>query len=296
MRIGSLFAGVGGLELGLERAGLGEVAWQVEIDPWCRAVLARHWPRADRSVCDVTQAGAWNLEQVDIICGGFPCQDVSSAGLGAGLDGGRSGLWREYLRIVDECQPAAVVVENVASGKGRWLCQVRHDPQELGYGTRALGIGAEDVGAPHERRRIFVIALVNADSAGRARIGSGAPVDGEREARGDDPHRRGSAGREEVERRSSAQPEMGRDVDGVPAGLVRRAEVGGIGQPGPLRWPAGRAAEQHAWEPPRSVVSVSGTSRAWQLAALGNAVVPACAEVAGLVLAQWMGLAPTSDD
>jgi DNA (cytosine-5)-methyltransferase 1 len=143
---------------------VGRVAWQVEIDPWCRAVLAKHWPEASRSVDDVTRASAASLSPADVICGGFPCQDVSSAGLGAGLDGARSGLWREYLRIVDELRPRAVVVENVASGKGRWLREVRGNLCELGYRTRALGVGASDVGAPHLRRRIFVLALADGET------------------------------------------------------------------------------------------------------------------------------------
>jgi DNA (cytosine-5)-methyltransferase 1 len=77
--IGSLFSGIGGLELGLERAGLGPVVWQVEIDPWCRRVLEKHWPDADRSVCDVREAGSTTLEPVDLVCGGFPCQDLEGA-------------------------------------------------------------------------------------------------------------------------------------------------------------------------------------------------------------------------
>lgn len=124
--IGSLFSGIGGLDLGLEAALVEsgfepEVAWQVEIDPFCRAVLERHWPDVDRSVTDVLQAQ--ELHRVDIICGGFPCQDVSSAGRGEGLvAGNRSGLWYAYRDIVERLRPAFVFVENVASGKGKYLC------------------------------------------------------------------------------------------------------------------------------------------------------------------------------
>lgn len=111
MNVGSLFAGIGGFDLGLERAGM-RVAWQVELDPCCRAVLARHFPEARRYE-DVCEVGAKSLAPVDLICGGFPCQDLSPAGKGAGLAGARSGLWAEFARIVRELRPRYVVVENV---------------------------------------------------------------------------------------------------------------------------------------------------------------------------------------
>ena len=91
LTVGSLFAGIGGMDLGFERAGF-EIVWQVEIDPFARAVLAKHWPHVTRHE-DVRACGAHNLTRVDVLCGGFPCQDISIAGSGAGLDGARSGLW-----------------------------------------------------------------------------------------------------------------------------------------------------------------------------------------------------------
>jgi len=159
--IGSLFSGIGGLELGLERAGLGAVAWQVECDPFCLRVLARHWPHAKR-FDDVQTVGAANLLPVDGICGGFPCQDVSSAGRRAGLDGARSGLWFEYRRLVEELRPRWCVVENVTSGERAWLPRVQHDLVSAGYRTKAIRLGAVDVGAPHRRQRTFVLAVANA--------------------------------------------------------------------------------------------------------------------------------------
>jgi DNA (cytosine-5)-methyltransferase 1 len=161
VKIGSLFSGIGGFELGLEWAGLGETEWQVEIDPFCRARLARHWPHVER-FDDVRSVGAHNLSPVDLICGGFPCQDVSAGGRKAGLDGARSGLWKEFRRVVDEVQPAWVVVENVASGARLWVDFVRNDLGELGYESLPIPLSARYVGAPHERARIFVIA--HADS------------------------------------------------------------------------------------------------------------------------------------
>lgn len=161
LTIGSLFSGIGGLELGLEWSGLGPVRWQCEIDPFCRAVLAKHWPDVERFE-DVTSRTNW--PSVDIVCGGFPCQDVSAAGLGRGIGGVRSGLWYHFARVVSEVRPRFVVVENVASGARRWLPTVRHGLHVLGYRTRAVGVSAADVGAPHLRRRVFVVAYPDRQS------------------------------------------------------------------------------------------------------------------------------------
>lgn len=177
--MGSLFSGIGGLDLGLEWAGLGPTVWQVEQDHYCRAVLAKHWPYADRSVTDVRAVAASSLSRPRLLIGGFPCQDVSGAGKGAGLAGERSGLWFVFRDIVEAFRPEGVIVENVASGKKRWLCQVRSDMQALGYRTRAVQVSAADVGAPHLRERVFVLAL--ADSDGMRRL---QPQGGEPEQRG----------------------------------------------------------------------------------------------------------------
>ena len=164
MRIGSLFSGIGGLELGLERALGWSVAWQVEQDAWRRRVLAKHWPDAER-FDDVRTVGAAELFRVDFVCGGFPCQDVSGAGRGRGIvEGTRSGLWFEFDRIVGELAPRWVVVENVASGQARWLPRVRHDLHARGYRSAAFAISAADVGAPHLRRRVFVVAHADSDA------------------------------------------------------------------------------------------------------------------------------------
>jgi len=130
--IGSLFSGIGGLELGLEAAGLGPVAWQVEIDPYCREVLKKHWPQAERhaDIRDVSK-----LPAVTVVCGGWPCQDISAAGKGAGLAGARSGLWWEFARVIESNRPAFVVAENVASGAKRWVDAVRGSLGQLGYET-----------------------------------------------------------------------------------------------------------------------------------------------------------------
>jgi DNA (cytosine-5)-methyltransferase 1 len=170
--IGSLFAGIGGFDLGFERAGF-EIKWQVEIDPFCRAVLAKHWPDVRRYE-DVRTVVGWGpdarradatrvesvqwLDEVDVICGGFPCQNISFAGDGAGLDGEQSGLWREYWRLVGELRPNYVVVENVAGLTVRGLGRVLGDLAGIGYDALWSGFSACAVGAPHLRRRLFIVA------------------------------------------------------------------------------------------------------------------------------------------
>lgn len=156
VKIGSLFSGIGGLELGLERATGAATSWQVEIDPFCRRVLERHWPHATRYE-DVRTVGAHNLEPVDIICGGFPCQDLSVAGKGAGLDGERSGLFFEYVRIIRELRPRVVVMENVAALLVRGLGRVLGELAACGYDAEWDCVPAAAVGAPHRRDRVFIV-------------------------------------------------------------------------------------------------------------------------------------------
>jgi DNA (cytosine-5)-methyltransferase 1 len=157
MRIGSLFSGIGGLDLGLERAGVGRTVWQVEADPFCRGVLARHWPDAVR-YDDVREVRGGAVEPVDLLCGGFPCQDVSNAGKRAGLDGERSGLWYEFDRLVGELRPRFVVIENVAALLGRGGPDVLRSLAARGYDAWWDCVPASAVGAPHRRDRLFIVA------------------------------------------------------------------------------------------------------------------------------------------
>jgi len=302
VRIGSLFSGIGGLDLGLERAGVGQVVWQCEINPYCRAVLAKHWPEVP---CyeDITSVTASNVERVDVLCGGFPCQDVSGAGKGAGLAGARSGLWYQYARLVGELSPEWAVVENVASGAGRWLDAVVRSLGELGYASLPLPIEAADVGAPHRRARIFVVArrVPNADRAA-IRLGTergplrraGRVCDQKEPEPGDvgdglahaNSDRRGGRGLAE---HGYEQSKAGAEPD-------RCCGDGGFGwPPGPLddagwvEWLSRGGPAPGAERPVRG--GSDGVSyrmdrrfRREALRALGNAVVPQCAEVAGHVL------------
>jgi len=156
MTVGSLFSGIGGCCLGFQRAGF-EIKWTVEIDPYCRTVLARNFPNAER-FDDVKQVGKHNLTTVDILTGGFPCQDISVAGPGLGLAGSRSGLWFEFSRIIGELRPKYVLVENVAAVLGRGLSTVLGCLSEIGYDAEWKIIRASDLGAPHRRARLYLVA------------------------------------------------------------------------------------------------------------------------------------------
>jgi DNA (cytosine-5)-methyltransferase 1 len=294
VKIGSLFSGIGGLELGLEWAGIGRAVWQVEVDEGCRAVLAKHWPDVDRSVTDVRAAGATTLGPVDLICGGFPCQDVSGAGKGAGkgagLAGERSGLWFEFLRVVRERAPQWVVVENVASGKARWLCEVRSGLRDAGYRTAAVALSAFDVGAPHRRARIFVVGhSLRARREGAERTSEAAPRgvsawSGREMAGGH------GNGREWVSPNwLGTKVAYGDDADGC-SGRRSQCGLGGVANGVPERvdvWPAGKGHQQHRGEPSRTVAprDPGHRNRRPRLRALGNAVVPQCAEVIGRMIA-----------
>lgn len=164
MTVGSLFAGIGGFDLGFERAGF-DIKWQVEIDPFCRAVLAKHWPHVRRYE-DVRTVGA-ELERVDVICGGFPCQDISESGRRLGIDGPRSSLWRQMLRIIGVLRPRFVVVENVSALLFRGLGRVLGDLSDIGYDAEWTTLSACRFGAPHTRERVFVVAYPHA-GIGRA--------------------------------------------------------------------------------------------------------------------------------
>jgi DNA (cytosine-5)-methyltransferase 1 len=153
---GSLFSGIGGLDLGLERAGWA-CRWQVEIDPFCRRVLTKHWPDVPK-YDDICALDGAELEPVDLLAGGFPCQDVSSAGSRIGIDGPRSGLWREYARLLGELRPRLALVENVPGLFVRGMGTVLGDLAAVGYDAEWSVVPACTVGAPHTRERVFVVA------------------------------------------------------------------------------------------------------------------------------------------
>ena len=161
MRVLDLFSGIGGFSLGLERAGMQTVAF-CEIEPYPRAVLRKHWPNVP-CYDDIRTLTADRLRAdgivSDVICGGFPCQDISVAGGGAGInEDTRSGLWSEYARLVGEIRPKFIIVENVSALLGRGLDRVLRDLAQIGYDAEWHCIPASALGAPHRRDRIWIVA------------------------------------------------------------------------------------------------------------------------------------------
>jgi DNA (cytosine-5)-methyltransferase 1 len=217
MNVLSLFAGIGGLELGLERAGMTTVG-QVELDPWCRQVLARHWPDIPQHD-DVRTAPDWwastERPPVDVVCGGFPCQPFSSAGRRRGVADERWG-WPWMADVVRAVRPRYLVVENVADlvrDADAWGW-VLGDLAALGFDAEWGVLSACALGAPHARERVFLVAYTpqhhvsdqgqGAETAGGLRL-----------------QPRGSRWRAYARSRGwLSEPALGRVADGVPRRLV----------------------------------------------------------------------------
>jgi DNA (cytosine-5)-methyltransferase 1 len=264
-----LFSGIGGFSLGLERAGFKTVAF-CEIEPFCRDVLRKHWPNVpiyeDVKGLTAERLRAVGIE-VDAICGGFPCQDISLAGKGAGIEGERSGLWFEYARLIGELRPRVVIVENVAALRNRGLDRILGEMAALGYDAEWHCIPASALGAPHRRDRIWIVAYA---SGGQLRL---------------EPRRRGGA--------DGTSAPLTRH-DGT-EGLVADTDAGGQpqyekrnGKQWPrldrsLRHDAERRRMDGWWLSESDVGRVANgvPARVHRLRALGNAVVPQIPEIIG---------------
>jgi DNA (cytosine-5)-methyltransferase 1 len=164
LTVGELFAGIGGIGLGLENTGGFEVKWQVERDEYASKVLAKHWPEVQRfdDVREFPPTDEGNY-YVDLIAGGFPCQDISVAGNGEGLKGERSGLFYQIVRIAKRLRPKYLLLENVAALLIRGMGDVLRELAAIGYYAEWHCIPAATVGAPHRRDRVFIVAYANSD-------------------------------------------------------------------------------------------------------------------------------------
>ena len=290
LKVLDLFSGIGGFSLGLERTGGFETVAFCEIEEFPRRVLAKHWPEVPcyHDVTKLTGAilAADGTTGIDVITGGFPCQDISIAGKQAGIGKGtRSGLWSEIVRLIGELQPSYVIVENVAnllSGpsekRGGWFGRVLGDLAECGYDAEWENIPASAVGAPHRRERIWLVAYPSEGSpSGRQCF----------QAAGCSERSRGLSDAEVSEEPASpcsvcvndthadshdAQGQQQRAAD--PQGWCRSV----AGPLGPLH-----TIHRRGWEAEPDVGRVAHgvPDRAHRLAALGNAVVPQIPELIG---------------
>lgn len=229
----SLFSGIGAFDLGLERTGGFQTVAFCECEPFCRAVLAHHWPGVP-CYDDVRTLTAARLAAdgifPDAICGGFPCQDISVAGRGAGLDADRSGLWHEYARLVGEIRPRWVIIENVPALRSRGLDRVLGSLMSFGYVGEFHCIPAAALGAPHRRDRIWIVG--HTDRPGREGIGMEhgsewrAPVEAKRTGSEVDDPASGGCRKHGHERGTDGEPGTGQSslsgqtmADANPSGL-----------------------------------------------------------------------------
>ena len=273
MKVLDLFSGIGGFSLGLERAGFETVAF-CEPNPFCQAVLKHHWPTVPVYE-DVRELSADRLVNdgitFDVICGGFPCQDISAAGKGAGLAGARSGLWWEFHRLIAETRPKWVIAENVSALRSRGLDEVLRSLAALGYDAEWHCIPACAVGAPHRRDRIWIVAYPQ--SAGlQARGGDELGVNNQ--PRRDGWQSQSASGETDVA--DTYEPRLERRLRRILQECAGKFPVGKSSSCG--------VAEFWRSEPDVGRVANGVSNRTHRLKALGNAVVPQIPEIIGRVI------------
>jgi DNA (cytosine-5)-methyltransferase 1 len=261
--VGSLFSGIGGLDLGLERAGF-DVIWQCENDPYCRQVLATHWP--DVPCHEDARTLSADTARPDLICGGFPCQPVSYAGSRLGAEDER-WLWPAFARAIRLLRPRLALVENVSGLLSRGMGDVLGDLADLGYDTEWDRVAASDVGAPHRRQRVFIVAY-----ADRRRRSEWAGDISEATRRHESAH-------------SSAAAASYSDSAGRQALSQRNRQALAVFDSPPLGADLDRrdSARRHDWEiePDVGRMADGVPARMDRLRTLGNAVVPQVAEAIG---------------
>lgn len=301
LRVLDLFSGIGGFSLGLERTGGFETVAFCEIEPYPRAVIAKHWPGVP-IYDDVRTLTADALLRdgiaVDVICGGFPCQDLSFAGKRAGLEGARSGLWREYARLIGELRPRFVIVENVPGLLTLGMGAVLGDLAALGYDATWDCIPAAAVGAPHRRDRVWLVAFNThrRDELPICRVRGG-------------PHANAGGICDGMADPDCVSRDQGRPGDATQIARGRNADRGRIGtsirNPDLQGLEVGQGIGSHAraqfapsvgtdwWfsEPDVGRVAHGVPSRVDRLKGLGNAVVPQIPELIGRAILKAEGLA-----
>lgn len=266
--VGSLFSGIGGLDLGLERAGM-KVIWQSEIDPYCNKVLKKHWPEVP-NYGNIKEIDWQTIPRPDIICGGYPCQPFSTAGKRRGTDDPRH-LWPWVRTAISELRPRYAILENVRGHLSMGGLQVIGELAEVGYDAEWRVVSAAGLGAPHRRDRIIIVAYPN-DTRKRT-------PGGNMEQQGATGSAQRSNSRNEPSRRSA-------NVADTNSGRREQCQP----QTKPLSWTSGSGKRNYAdwWqvEPDVGRVVNGVSARVDRLRGLGNAVVPQVAEYIGrLVMA-----------
>jgi DNA (cytosine-5)-methyltransferase 1 len=258
-----LFSGIGGFTLGLERTGGFCTVAFCEADRWCRRHLARHWPdvpcyddiRVLNRHCLLPSA-----TRTDVLTGGFPCQDISIAGCGAGLAGARSSLWFEYRRLVEEIQPHWAIIENVPALRSRGLEDILGSLAALGYDAEWHCVPAASLGAPHRRDRIWIVAY---------------PAECRRRAWR--PQRPADGGERQLESIRAFS-----DVAFASEPRLSLSQQGSL--LGPWRREERRTTAERGWwttEPDVGRVAHGVPDRVHRLKALGNAIIPQMATLIG---------------
>lgn len=277
MRVLDLFSGIGGFSLGLEMAGFETVAF-CEQDKRAQLILKKNWPDVHvfDDVCLLNSEALKNegIGAIDVVCGGFPCQDISAAWAGPGLAGTRSGLWFEFARIIGELQPKYAIIENVANLRKRGLGVVLQDLAFMGYDADWSVIPASAVGAPHKRDRLWIVAKRRWE-----------PVVFSAECLGEDEglesvcrHCRGDFGGCDCFGPSSAE-DAGWELEEEDWGFVAYPDSAGRGK---QRWPVSILQkhlpfECYSWfrhEPAVGRVAYGVPNRSHRIQKLGNAVTP----------------------
>jgi DNA (cytosine-5)-methyltransferase 1 len=265
VNVGSLFSGIGGIDLGLERAGM-RVVWQCERDPWCRSILARHWPGVPcyHDIRDIAPVGlpirrvSVHPQRVDVLAGGFPCQPVSQAGKRLAQADER-WLWPEFARCIRVLRPRYIVVENVPGLLTRGMGDVLGDLAALGFDAEWTVFGARNVGAPHRRDRVWIVAYANAE-------------------------RRGANERDLCTRQPDADRSGSEVADSMRSRLERHRSEHQLRARASTQRPSTRDGGWWCSEPDVGRVAHGVPARVDRLRALGNAVVPQCAEHIGRCL------------
>ena len=264
MNVGSLFSGIGGIELGFEWEGF-KTIWFIEKEPYCQAVLKKHWPWTP-IYGDITTVDFSKLERPAILTGGFPCQDISNAGKRKGITGERSSLWKYYAEAIRVLRPRYAVIENVSALTTRGLSVVLADLAQIGYDAEWLDLRASDFGAPHKRERIFIVCYPhnNGQPATQER---GGIIEGGNDSK---------AGEEQACESTGPSKQYADVAYSLFLRLQRKRQAKQTGEPevrlcgpGPTTW---------VTEPNVGRVAHGVPNRVDRIKAIGNAVVPQCAQ------------------